>query len=213
LRKRVRGLDEGTHSSIPKSVFKMYVATAGKCPRYILNRGITLKEAKQWRIGYDSKEYRATFPVWDHMGELVGITGRAIYPNAVAKYRMYHGFDARKYLYGEHKLDVTRRSCILVEGQIDAIVLSRYYPNVMAVLGLSMTQERVTKLKAWFEDVTLMLDNDAAGRGAAQRFQKDVHGVVRLFAAWLPEKVDPKAATYEQLKEAMSKRKLVGLSL
>jgi DNA primase len=59
---------------------------------------------------------------------------------------------------------------ILVEGNIDVVTLHQYgFDNAVASLGTSLTEEQVTLLSRYTEQVVLTYDGDEAGQRAAQR--------------------------------------------
>ena len=59
---------------------------------------------------------------------------------------------------------------ILVEGNIDVVTLHQYgFDNAVASLGTSLTEEQVTLLSRYTEQVVLTYDSDEAGQRAAQR--------------------------------------------
>ena len=70
-------------------------------------------------------------------------------------------------LYNLHRLAEQVESVIVVEGFFGAIWLHQCgFPNVVALMGWSMSEEQETLL-ARFGRVALLLDGDAAGREAS----------------------------------------------
>lgn len=143
---------------------------------YVLQRGLVRRDLERWRIGYDAGptrigyttiRHRVVFPVWDERGELVGATLRTVMPPGVdpPKYWDTPGLPKREVFYGEHLVDPTRDEVYLVEGILDAVVASRYLPNVVALLGAKtgILPTRLEKLRRWADRVTLILDSDRAG--------------------------------------------------
>ena len=59
---------------------------------------------------------------------------------------------------------------ILVEGNVDVVTLHQYgFENAVASLGTSLTEEQVTLLSRYTEQVVLTYDGDDAGQRAAKR--------------------------------------------
>lgn len=61
---------------------------AGKMPKYMLDRGITISTAMAYGIGFDRADKRATFPVRKANGDLVGVSGRTTADSKI-KYMHY----------------------------------------------------------------------------------------------------------------------------
>lgn len=58
---------------IPAEVYEPY---RGSIPRYALDRGLTVETCKAWDLGHDKEGRRLLFPIRDHKGRLVAISGR-----------------------------------------------------------------------------------------------------------------------------------------
>lgn len=183
-------------------------------PGYALDRGLTRNEIDRWMVGLDVFDYRATFPVWDREGSLVGVMGRTVVDGVEPKYLAYYDYSTGEHLYGEHALDLTVEEGVLVEGTLDTIITRRYHPNAVGLMGLRLTPEKRSKIKRWFDSVTLLLDSDEAGM--AQALSEDVTAikigmwlapVVRLYVAVLPLGEDPASAP-EAIPTALEHRVL-----
>jgi DNA primase len=142
------------------------------CPRYMLKRGFTKKTLRTWEVGWDGDNRRATFPVRDVKGRLLGISKRAVDADVEPRY-LHLGFDKRNVLYGANLLGPHINTVIAVEGQTDAIALTqaaqqaltRLATGVVGVLGANVPDEQV-KLLSRYDTVILGFDNDDAGRAA-----------------------------------------------
>lgn len=143
---------------------------------YVLQRGLVRRDLEKWRIGYEAGptkigyttiQHRVVFPVWDERGTLIGATLRTALPPGVdqPKYWDTPGLPKREVFYGENFIDPTRGHVYLVEGILDAVIASRYLPNVVALLGAKtgILPARLEKLRRWADRVTLLLDSDRAG--------------------------------------------------
>jgi len=157
--------------------------------RYLIDRGLVAYDLKRWQIGYDDGptkighttiHHRAVFPVWDERGTLVGATMRTVLPEGVdpPKYRDTPMLPKGDIFYGENFIDRTRGVVHIVEGILDAVVASRYLPNVVAILGANtgMGPTRVEKLRKWCNRVVLILDPDTAGSEAVSGKWKEWKG-------------------------------------
>jgi len=172
---------------------------AGKVPRYLLNRGITVETCKAWEIGYDEDAQRVVFPVRRRDGQLVGMTGR-ILPNEVArcealglmeptKYHNYSGLNKTRYLYGSH-LWVPGLPLVVIEGPVDALASWQALherANVSATLGQGFTQEHRRLIRNFCPpSVYIFGDSDSAGRRMSEKIECVLHRDVPLFLMRCP---------------------------
>ena len=127
---------------------------------------------KNGRI-YDRFRNRLMFPIIDVRGNVIGFGGRVL-DDSKPKYLNSNEtliFNKRKNLFGMNLAKKTKEtSIILVEGNIDVVTLHQYgFDNAVASLGTSLTEEQVTLLSRYTEQVILTYDGDEAGQRAAQR--------------------------------------------
>ena len=127
---------------------------------------------KNGRI-YDRFRNRLMFPIIDIRGNVIGFGGRVL-DDSKPKYLNSNEtliFNKRKNLFGLNLAKKTKAGyIILVEGNIDVVTLHQYgFDNAVASLGTSLTEEQVTLLSRYTEQVVLTYDADEAGQRAAQR--------------------------------------------
>lgn len=144
------------------------------------NENIEPKEAlevgaiKQNESGYYASFInRITFPIYNHLGHLVGFGGRTISDNP-AKYinsPQSQIFDKSKIFYGydKAKSEIYRsHSIVICEGYMDCIMLhAAGINNAVAVLGTALTQKHIPLIQRGDIKVTLSFDSDDAGINAA----------------------------------------------
>ena len=144
------------------------------------NENIEPKEAlevgaiKQNESGYYASFInRITFPIYNHLGRLVGFGGRTISDNP-AKYinsPQSQIFDKSKIFYGydKAKSEIYRsHSIVICEGYMDCIMLhAAGINNAVAVLGTALTQKHIPLIQRGDIKVTLSFDSDDAGVNAA----------------------------------------------
>ncbi len=138
---------------------------------------VELREAdlvgeKNGRI-YDRFRNRLMFPIIDVRGNVIGFGGRVL-DDSKPKYLNSNEtiiFNKRKNLFGMNFAKKTKENyIILVEGNIDVVALHQFgFENAVASLGTSLTDEQVTLLSRYTEQVVLTYDGDAAGQQAAKR--------------------------------------------
>ena len=119
---------------------------------------------------------RIIFPVKDPEGRVVAFGGRALSPNARAKYlnsRATPLFDKSRVLYN---LDQARKpireagTVIAAEGYMDVIALARAgFENSVAPMGTALTAEQLDTLWRLAPEPLICFDGDEAGRRAARK--------------------------------------------
>lgn len=124
---------------------------------------------------YDRFRNRLMFPIHDSQGRICGFGGRTL-GNDDAKYLntpdspLYHKSSV---LFGFHHASKSMRDhkrVILVEGYFDVLACHRVgVHEVVATCGTAMTEEHAKLLKRSVDRVVLCLDQDRAGREAAER--------------------------------------------
>lgn len=122
---------------------------------------------------YDRFRNRLMFPIIDVRGNVVGFGGRVL-DKSEPKYLNSNEtliFNKRKNLFGLNLAKKTKQpNMILVEGNIDVVTLHQFgFDNAVASLGTSLTDDQVTLLSRYTEEVILTYDGDEAGQRAAKR--------------------------------------------
>jgi DNA primase len=127
---------------------------------------------------YDRFRDRIMFPITDGRGRILSFGGRAMDPQARAKY--LNGpdtslFDKGRVLYG---LPEARRllqtggedtALVVVEGYMDVIACQRAGVAAVAPMGTALTETQMELLWRLHPEPTLCLDGDGAGQRAAGR--------------------------------------------
>ena len=123
---------------------------------------------------YDTFINRTVIPIENLKGEVVGFTGRIFNgEDNTAKYlntKETEIFKKSSLLFNYHNAKNyirDRKSVIVVEGNMDAIKMSaKGFKNVVALMGVALSNEQIDILKRLKVPVILMLDNDNAGEDA-----------------------------------------------
>ena len=127
-------------------------------------------------VPYDRFRDRLMIPIHDARGRLVGFGGRALSPDAPAKYlnspdtALFHKGDL---LFNAHRARGaahTSGSVVAVEGYMDAIALHQAgLPGVVATMGTALTEAQIAALWALSDEPIICFDGDRAGVAAAHR--------------------------------------------
>lgn len=125
-------------------------------------RGLPADVVARFRLGYDPFTDRATIPLRNADGEVLGVTYRRL-DGGKPKYLHPKGFPTGKYLFGAWLLTEERRVA-LVEGQVDAIRCWSERVPALGLMGARLTNDqRRTLQRLNIQTAVLMLDNDKAG--------------------------------------------------
>lgn len=125
---------------------------------------------------YDRFRGRIIFPIRDGRDRVIGFGGRAMDPNARAKYLNSPEtplFDKGRNLYhlGPARAAVAKgQPLVVAEGYMDVIALARAgFEGAVAPLGTAITEDQLRLMWRISPEPIIALDGDAAGLRAAQR--------------------------------------------
>jgi DNA primase len=164
-----------------------------------LELGLIKKDKDNPKNHYDTFRDRIIFPIWDHFGQVIGFTSRAIRDDQKAKYMNSPEsfmFKKQNILYGLHLAKNAIReqdAVILVEGNMDQIALFHFgFKNTVAVMGIALGAQSLERLVHLTKNIYLALDTDAAGFNAMTRINAQLaeKGIVAKFLEFSPSK-DP----------------------
>ncbi|KQB12867.1 DNA primase [Rhodobacter capsulatus] len=161
----------------PDSRNGLYQALTGKgiAPDLIVDAGLCIRP-DEGGAPYDRFRGRIIFPIRDARGRAISLGGRAMDPNARAKY--LNGpetelFDKGRNLYN---LGPAREACgkgkplIVAEGYVDVIALVEAgFTGAVAPLGTAITEDQLRLMWRIADEPVIALDGDAAGLRAGLR--------------------------------------------
>ncbi|MCZ2259349.1 DNA primase [Sporosarcina sp. G11-34] len=167
---------------------------------------------------FDRFRGRIMFPLYDDNGSVVGFSGRTLsVEKQEAKYLNSPEtpiFEKSQILYNFHNARLNVRKTgkvILFEGFMDAISADRAgVANGVAVMGTSLSDTHLIKLKRIAKEIIICCDGDDAGWEAAKRFavMATAKGM-DVQIALLPDKMDPDDYIAERGGEAF-REKVIG---
>ena len=127
-------------------------------------------------VAYDRFRHRVMFPIADAKGRTIAFGGRALDPDAPAKYLNSPEtplFHKGAILFNAHRARPVAHDTgriIAVEGYMDVIALAQAgFGECVAPLGTALTDQQIKLLWRMAPDPILCFDGDAAGRKAAFR--------------------------------------------
>lgn len=159
---------------------KDYLIAKGAKPGDLVDAGVLISP-EDGGAPYDRFRDRIIFPITDTRGKVVSFGGRAMDPNARAKYlngpetslfhksRVLYGlFEARKILH-DGQSGGGRPAMVVVEGYMDVIACQRAKVPAVAAMGTALAEEQMDALWRLHPEPTLCFDGDKAGQRAAHR--------------------------------------------
>lgn len=165
-------------SPLPMDVLMPYPPsyTVQRSKEYCAHRGIFKEEQEQFNLRYDIARDMLMYPYTSVWGKLAGVRGRRIVfpgedPGTISQHHDYvfnNINNSSLVFYNEQCLQLPGK-VIVVEGQLDALYVARYWPKVVANLTAKPVMTRTTKL-CQTEGVILMMDGDLPGRQATDKW-------------------------------------------
>ncbi|KSB88144.1 DNA primase [Caulobacter vibrioides] len=165
-----------------RTALKDYLVAKGAKPGDLVEAGLLIAP-EDGGAPYDRFRDRIIFPITDTRGKVVSFGGRAMDPNARAKYlngpetslfhksRVLYGlYDARKILHAAQAAAPNEQTPLLVvEGYMDVVACQRANLSAVAAMGTALTEEQMEALWRLHPEPTLCFDGDKAGQRAASR--------------------------------------------
>jgi DNA primase len=171
---------------------------------YLEQRAVHPSTAAWFRIGYYAGSGflrdRIVFPIHDSDGQLVAYAGRSI-DGSEPRYLFPPGFRKSQVVFNFHRAVRCPAGCaVVVEGFFDCLrVHQAGYHNVVALMGISLSEVQEQILLQRFRQLILMLDGDEAGRRASQQLGARLLGKVSLSVAAVPDGSQPDQLSIEEI--------------
>jgi DNA primase len=203
-----RGLDAASiarfglgYAANSRSALKEHLASAGFTAAEMAASGMLIA-GDGIPVSYDRFRHRVMFPICDLKGRTIAFGGRALDPDAQAKYLnspetplfhkgtvLFNAHDARGAAHDKGRI-------VVVEGYMDVIAMALAgFPESVAPLGTALTEDQIKLLWRMAPEPILCFDGDAAGRKAAFRAVETVLPLLKpghsLQFAFLPNGLDP----------------------
>jgi len=162
-----------------RTALKDYLIAKGARPGELVETGLLIAP-EEGGAPYDRFRDRIIFPIADDRGRVVSFGGRAMDPQARAKYlngpetsvfhkgnNLYGIAEARKIVAAAPSGETPPLA--VVEGYMDVIACQRAGLAAVAPMGTALTEEQMELLWRRHPEPTLCFDGDRAGRQAAAR--------------------------------------------
>lgn len=129
--------------------------------------GISYKTQRLFKIGYDLQTHRITIPIFDEVGELVGVKGRFAGDDSLtdSKYIYLYSCSKNQFLFGLDKTyDYIKEQGIVYVAESEKAVMqgwSNGIKNVVSIGGHQLSSTQVKKLTHLGVEVCLCYDDKA----------------------------------------------------
>ncbi|MDD5702617.1 MAG: DNA primase, partial [Dehalococcoidales bacterium] len=186
--------------------------------KYLMGKGYTeidLGEAglavrAENGLTHDRFRNQIMFPIMDERGRITGFGARVLESDySGPKYinsPQTRIFDKSGSLYGIHLARTAIRqqnTAILVEGYMDVIIAHQYgFANVIAPMGVAITEKQINQIKKLTRSISLALDPDTAGEEAAMRcisYENKLDAEVKVIS--MPPGKDPDEVIIENASQ------------
>ena len=149
---------------------------------------------------------RIVFPIHDQKGQLVAYAGRSL-DGGEPRYLFRPGFHKSQVVFNLHRaVRESARCALVVEGFFDCLrVHQAGYRNVVALLGVSLSEVQEQLLLERFPRLILMLDGDEAGQRASRQLAARLRGKVSLSIAEMPNGRQPDQLSSEEIGRILSR--------
>jgi DNA primase len=203
-----RGLDD----SAPNPPLERALKDLNSDHQYLATRGFTIPTIKTFEMGYCTRGLmrgRIAIPIHDQHGTLVAYAGRAVDDDLAVKagkYRLPDGFKKSFVLFNLHRAtEPGDHGLILVEGFFAcAKVHQAGFPNVVALMGSTLSEAQEQLLLAHTDRAALMFDGDDAGTKCLREFYVRLRRRMYLREIHLESGEQPDSLTEDRIRELLS---------
>lgn len=170
--------------------------------QYLIDRGFSEETLQYFGVAFSSERNRIVIPARNEKHKIVGFIGRAVSPDVNPKYLYSKGFPRKSILFNLNNAKKFS-NVIIVEGSLDAMKIHQAgFPNVVASLGATITENHMNLLSSYFDSVIIFSDNDHAGYAMRDEIIKNCHNIELKIVNFKDPKIkDPGEMTDAQISE------------
>lgn len=132
---------------------------------YFKYRKINQQSWTKFSLGYSEKQDMVTVPVHSPDGIVLGFVGRSIEGK---DFKNTPGLPKSKTLFNLHRVKKSDKVYI-VESSFDAIRLDQVGIPAVATLGANVSNKQIELLQKYFNNISVVADNDEAGGNMKDR--------------------------------------------
>ena len=179
---------------------------------YLATRGLMIPTIKTFGIGHCTRGLmrgRIAIPIHDDQGVLVAYAGRAAKEDTsdgIGKYRLPEGFKKSFVLFDLHRAkEFAERGLVVVEGFFDCFKVHQAgFPNVVALMGSTLSDQQEQLLVAHTDRLALMFDGDDAGTKCLRDFYGRLRKRIYLREIHLQAGEQPDCLTEDRIRKLLS---------
>lgn len=177
---------------------------------YFLDQGFSEEILDRFEIGLMTDRWgipRASIPIRDDKGVLVGVSLRRTDGDEEPRYLLDWSLEKDKILYNLFSAKQTDASyLIIVEGfKACWAVVEAGYSNVVACMGSVVTEGQLSLLEiSRYMSCILLLDGDSAGRDGMERSIPRLSRLMKTVPLYLPDDLSPDSFSRDELKELIN---------
>lgn len=150
---------------LPKQILEYYL----KYPNMkFLNDHINKQTQQEFEIGFDLYSGRITIPVYDELGSLIGVKGRAWEDDIDDRYLALYPYPKTKILYGLNKtlLYIQKEKGVIIFEAEKSVMQAWSYgiKNTVALGGKTISETQIQKILQLNVPVIFALDKGVAGK-------------------------------------------------
>ena len=184
-----------------REILKAHLAKEGFSVKEMAMSGMVIA-GEDISVPYDRFRNRVMFPIEDLKGKVIAFGGRALDPDAPAKYLnspetpLFHKGNQLYNIHRARPVAFETSRIVVVEGYMDVVALDQAgFQAAVAPLGTALTEAQVQLLWRVAPEPILCFDGDGAGQRAAFRAVDTIlpmlkPGISAQFA-FLPDGLDP----------------------
>jgi len=205
------GFDSPDHG-YPESWLDQFDA-AGVHP-YWINRGLSERVCREFRLGYDPETGCATYPLRGPSGAVLGVVRRATDGLTLPKYRYPDHAPIGKTLFGYYKVRGGVRDIVVTEGALDALAFWDVGIPAVAQMGSSLSEDQERLLQRLnLTTMTIAYDQDEAGQKSLEKLLRrpSLRFAIIRVARWdRDDGKDPLELAPQRRKQAYEDAEIVG---
>jgi DNA primase len=175
---------------------------------FLRKRGISTETVKTFDVGFCVRglmKGRVAIAIHNERDQLVAYAGRAIEETLAkeeGKYKLPNGFQKARVVYNLNRATTnTESGLIVVEGFFDAMKVHQAgFPNVVALMGATMSEYQEELLVAATDRLVLMFDGDDAGHEGLRKVYGRLRRKLYLKEVHLEDGQQPDSLSDERLK-------------
>jgi DNA primase len=179
---------------------------------YLATRGLTIPTIKTFGIGHCTRGLlrgRIAIPIDDDQAVLVAFAGRAVKEDlaeGMGKYRLPEGFKKSFVLFNLHRAKTfADRGVVIVEGFFDCFKVHQAgFPNVVALMGSTLSDHQEQLLLAHTDRLSLMFDGDDAGTKCLREFYGRLRQRIYLREIHLEAGEQPDRLSEDRIRKLLS---------